>query len=222
MAVKDIAENYRAVRESLPQYVKIVAACKTRSAEEVEAIIDAGVTMVGENYVQEAEDKHAALGEKANQVEWHMIGHLQKNKINKALPVFDCFQCVDSAKLARHLNKRADRILPVYIEVNIAGEESKYGIEPSRTRDLARRICEVPKLRLEGLMTMEPYFEDPEDARPYFRRMRALFERLREETLPGASLEVLSMGMTNSYRVAVDEGSNMVRVGTALFGPREY
>ena len=222
MAVNDIAENYRTIRDSIPHYVKIVAAAKTRSAEEVGALIDAGASMVGENYVQEAEDKHAALGEKADKVEWHMIGHLQKNKINKALPIFDVFQCVDSAKLARHLNKRADRILPVYIEVNIAGEDSKYGIEPSRTRELARRICELPKLRLEGLMTMEPYFEDPEEARPYFRHMRALFERLREETLPGASLDVLSMGMTNSYEVAVQEGSNMVRLGTALFGPREH
>lgn len=222
MPATDIAENYRKIRESIPDHVQLLAACKTRSAEEVGAVIDAGIEMVGENYVQEARQKRAALGEKADRVQWHMIGHLQKNKINKALPVFDVFQSVDSAKIARHLDKRADRVLPVYIEVNIAGEGSKYGVSPAGTRDLARRVRELPKLRLEGLMTMEPYFEDPEKARPYFRRMRELFERLRQEELPDGDLRVLSMGMTNSYRVAIEEGATMVRIGTALFGPRSY
>jgi len=220
MGALEAAENYRRIRQSIPGHVAIVVAAKTRTSEEVKAVIDAGAEIVGENYVQEADRKRQHLGAKTRRVQWHMIGRLQKNKINKALSVFDVIQSVDSVALARAIDKRAGRVVPVYIEVNIGGEASKSGIEPEGVTALARQICELPNLRLEGLMTMEPYFEDPERARPYFRRMNELFGELRQAKLPGAALSVLSMGMTNSYRVAIEEGANMIRIGTAIFGPR--
>ena len=220
MGALDAGENYRRIRESVPEHVAIVVAGKTRTGEEIEAVIDAGATVIGENYVQEADRKRQQLGAKAQRVQWHMIGRLQKNKINKALPVFDVIQSVDSHALATAIDKRAGRIVPVYIEVNIGGEATKSGVEPEGVAALARQICSLPNLRLEGLMTMEPYFEDAERARPYFRRMRELFGQLQEAALPGAALSVLSMGMTNSYRVAIEEGATMVRIGTAIFGPR--
>jgi len=221
MGPHEVAENYRRIRESIPAHVTLVAAAKTRSPEEVAAAIDAGAQVIGENYVQEAERKRSALGSRADRVRWDLIGHLQSNKVNKALPVFDLIQTVDSPRLASAIDKRAQRTVPVYIEVNIAAEQTKSGASPEAVLDLARHICQLQHLRLEGLMTMEPYFDEPERARPYFRRMKDLFERLRDAELPGAALSVLSMGMTNSYRVAIEEGANMVRVGTAIFGERK-
>jgi len=221
MGPHEVAENYRRIRESIPAHVTLVAAAKTRSPEEVAAAIDAGAQVIGENYVQEAERKRSALGSRADRVRWDLIGHLQSNKVNKALPVFDLIQTVDSPRLASAIDKRAQRTVPVYIEVNIAAEQTKSGASPEAVLDLARHICQLQHLRLEGLMTMEPYFDEPERARPYFRRMKDLFERLRDADLPGAALSVLSMGMTNSYRVAIEEGANMVRVGTAIFGERK-
>ena len=215
-----IAENYRRVRESIPDNVTIVAAAKTRSADQIREAVEAGVDIIGENYVQEAQRVYEALGEDAGRVQWHMIGHLQRNKINKALPVFDLIQTVDSPRLARGLDKRVESELPVFMQVNVAGEESKYGVPVEEAWELAEVICDLPKLRLEGLMTMEPYFEDPEKARPYFRRMKDVFDEMKENDELGRHLSTLSMGMTNSYRVAVDEGATMVRVGTAIFGPR--
>jgi pyridoxal phosphate enzyme (YggS family) len=176
--------------------------------------------MIGENYVQEAERHFTELGELARRVEWHLIGHLQRNKVNRALPLFDMLQSVDSLRLGRAISKRADEPVPLLVEINIAGEESKYGVDVEKALELVERLGELEKLRVRGLMTMEPYLEDPDEARPYFRRMRELFERAREIDAPNVSMDVLSMGMTNSYRVAVEEGANMVRVGTAIFGPR--
>jgi len=215
-----ITENYRRIREGVPADVAIVAAAKTRTSEEIVEAVGAGVRIIGENYVQEAEAARAALGEAAREVEWHMIGHLQRNKVNKALPLFDVVQTVDSLKLARSLDARAEGPLRVYVEVNVAGEESKSGVAPEGVRSLLEEIGEMQNLRVEGLMTMEPYFDDAERARPYLRRMKGVFDELRAAALPGVDLKVLSMGMTNSYRVAIEEGANMVRVGTAIFGPR--
>ncbi len=217
----NIADNYRRLRDSVPEHVTIVGATKTRSADEIREAIHAGLGVIGENYVQEAREKHAALADAAGEAEWHMIGHLQRNKINKALPLFDLIQTVDSPRLAKGISKRADTPVPVFIQVNIAEEESKYGVAPDATFELAEQVSDLPGLRLKGLMTMEPYFEDPEDARPYFRRMRELYEEMRDDNRFGEGIETLSMGMTNSYRVAIDEGANMVRVGTAIFGPRK-
>jgi len=220
MAQESAADNFSEIRDSLPDDVRLVVAAKGRKGREIREVIEAGARLVGENYVQDAERHRLELGEAAEQVEWHLIGHLQRNKVNRALPLFDMIQSLDSLRLARAIEKRTDEPVPALIEVNIAGEESKHGIPVEEVGEFARRIAELPVLRVRGLMTMEPYMEDPEGARPYFRRMGELFEELRAHDLPGVDMEILSMGMTNSWRVAVEEGSNMVRIGTAIFGPR--
>ncbi|MFO8006277.1 MAG: YggS family pyridoxal phosphate-dependent enzyme [Candidatus Brocadiia bacterium] len=214
------ADNYRRIRESLPEEVALVVAAKGRSGRQLAEVVRAGARLIGENYVQEAERHFTELGELARRVEWHLIGHLQRNKVNRGLPLFDMLQSVDSLRLGRAISKRADEPVPLLVEINIAGEESKYGVDVGKALELVEHLGELEKLRVRGLMTMEPYLEDPDEARPYFRRMRELFERAHEIDAPNVSMDVLSMGMTNSYRVAVEEGANMVRVGTAIFGPR--
>jgi pyridoxal phosphate enzyme (YggS family) len=214
------AENYRRIRESLPSEVQLVVAAKGRQGRELAEVVEAGATAIGENYVQEAQRHRAELGELSEKVQWQLIGHLQRNKINRALALFGLIQSLDSPRLARGLDKRADGPVATLVEVNIAGEKSKGGVPPGEVRSLLAGVAEFERVGVEGLMTMEPYAEDPEEARPYFRRMRELFEELKEFSAPNVRMEVLSMGMTNSYEVAVEEGSNMVRLGTALFGPR--
>ena len=214
-----IAENYRRIRDSLPEDVVLLVAAKGRTPEQVAQVVEAGARVIGENYVQEAQSAVAGLGAAARQVEWHMIGHLQRNKVNKALPLFDVIQTVDSLRLARTLDARARSALRTFVEVNVGGEDGKSGVAPAEVKALLDEMAGLQKLRVEGVMTMEPYFEDPERARPYFQRMRALYEDLAGLRWPNVEMKVLSMGMTNSYRVAVEEGANMVRVGTAVFGP---
>ena len=214
-------DNYRRIRDALPPEVTLVVAAKGRSPEEVAEVIEAGADAVGENYVQEAARHREALGEGAAGTEWHLIGHLQRNKVNQALPLFDVIQSVDSMRLARAIDRRAAGPVRVLVEVNIGGEESKFGAPPESVPDLLRGVAELQNVRVEGLMTMEPPLADPNDARPYFRRMRGLFEEAGGLGLPGVEMRVLSMGMTRSYSVAVEEGANMVRIGTAIFGPRE-
>ncbi len=229
-----IAERYTHLKQSVPPQVTIVLAAKTRSPEEIEEAIDAGATDIGENYVQEAEAAHSALGDKAGQVNWHMIGHLQKNKINKALQVFDVIQTVESLKKAGDIDKRVPaakdgaHVLPVYLEVNIGGEETKTGISPGDYDDFEQHLINVVRgmtrfehVRLEGLMTMGPLTSDPEGLRPYFRRVREMFDRIIDLGLPHVNMKHLSMGMTHSYQVAIEEGANMIRVGTAVFGERK-
>ena len=221
-----ITENYLRIREKVPDEVTILAAAKERSPEEVAEIIEAGVSHIGENYVQEAENIGKALGHAAKAVQWHMIGHLQTNKINKALRIFDVIQTVDSLAKAEAIDQRIERAaggaMPVYIEVNIGSEISKAGVDPDfdTIKDLAERISALANLRLQGIMTLGPIFGDPEKNRPYFRQTKEIFDRIRDMNLPQVEMKTLSMGMTNSYRVAIEEGSNMVRIGTALFGER--
>ncbi len=221
-----ITDNFQRLRQEIPEHVTIVVAAKTRDLEEVEEVIDAGATDIGENYVQEAEAMFQAFGDKAEQVRWHMIGALQKNKINKALPIFDVFQTVDSLEKAVALNKRTARlnkVLPVYIEVNIGGESSKSGMPPEydSIEQLVRDIAALEYLRVEGLMTMAPFTPDPEESRPYFRETKKIFDNIAKLDLPNVSMKTLSMGMSDSYKVAIEEGSTMVRLGTIIFGPRE-
>lgn len=227
-----IRENYTRLREEIPQNVTILVSCKTRTGEQVEEAIDAGVTDIGENYVQEAGSLRSSLEGKAKEVRWHMIGHLQTNKINKALRIFDVVQTVDSLQKATAIDKRVEKAtkktVPVYIEINIGNENSKAGIKPQEhepfeeyIEKLVRDMSTLSHLRLEGLMTMGPRFGDPEAVRPYFRRTRKVFERIRSLNLSHVDMKYLSMGMTNSYRVAIEEGSNMVRIGTAVFGKRK-
>jgi len=226
-----ISTNYARIRHGIPDYVTIIVSCKTRTAEEIEEVIDVGATDIGENYAQEAGQMFSALQKKAAKVRWHMIGHLQTNKINKALRIFDVIQTVDSLEKAAAIDKRVERarkrIMPVFIEINIGGEESKAGIKPDEhepfedyIEKLITDMSEFEHLRVEGLMTMGPRFGNPEDSRPYFARMRRIFEKIKELGLPNVNMKYLSMGMTNSYKVAMEEGSNMIRIGTAIFGER--
>jgi pyridoxal phosphate enzyme (YggS family) len=221
-----IAERYSAIRRELPPAVAIVLAAKTRTAGEVREAIAAGVSDIGYNYVQEAVTVKEALGEAGAALTWHLIGHLQTNKVNKALGVFNVIQTVDSVQAAQALGKRVESsgkpCLPVLIEVNIAQERNKSGAEPQLRvlKELAAAIGSFSRLRLEGLMTMGPAVDDPEQLRPHFRRARELFEGLRDLDTAGADIRTLSMGMSDSYVVAVEEGSTMVRLGTIVFGPR--
>ena len=220
-----IAKNYQKIREEIPGSVTIVLAGKTRTMKEIEEVIEAGATDIGENYVQEAEKMYDSLGEKTKKVRWHMIGHLQKNKINNALRIFDVIQTVDSLEKAVAIDKRAQgagKTNSVYIEINIGSEMTKAGIKPEYevVENLVRKISKFEHLSLEGLMTMGPRFGDPEDSRPYFRKTKDVFERIKALNLPGVKMETLSMGMSNSYKVAIEEGSNMVRLGTVVFGER--
>jgi pyridoxal phosphate enzyme (YggS family) len=221
-----IKENYLSIREEIPDEVTIVLAAKTRTREEILEVIDAGATDIGENYVQEAERLRIELDEDAERVRWHMIGNLQKNKINKALGVFDVIQTVDSTQKAIDIDKRAARenvVIPVFIEINIGSEFTKSGVAPDYTivEDMVGEIIGLDHVRLEGLMTMGPRFGNPEDSRPYFKKTREIFERLNRVGFPDLNMKTLSMGMSNSYRVAIEEGSNMIRLGSVIFGERD-
>ena len=223
-----IRENYQKIREEIPDNVTIVLASKTRTPEEIEEVIEAGAADIGENYVQEAENMYNALSEKAKRVKWHMIGHLQRNKINRAVKLFDILQTVDSLETAAAIDKRVEtageKIIQVLIEINIGSEMTKAGIKPEyeTVENLVKEISEFEHLQLEGLMTMGPRFGNPEDSRKYFQKTRGIFEKIRAANFPNVDMKTLSMGMSNSYKTAIEEGSNMVRVGTIVFGERKY
>jgi PLP dependent protein len=230
----NIKEKYKQLRNEIPDHVKIVLAGKTKTTDEIREVIEAGATDIGENYVQEAEFIKKELGEQAKSVNWHMIGHLQKNKINKALPLFDMIQTVDSLKKARDIDKRAakagKKLIPVLIEINIGNEDSKTGLRPEEfepfedyMNKFITDFSAFQHLQLEGLMTMGPRFGNPEDSRLYFRRTKHIFDTIKNDiSLPNVKMKYLSMGMSNSYKVAIEEGSNMVRPGTVVFGKRNY
>ncbi len=226
----DVAANYRMLLQRIgvaaakagrnPQEVKLLGAAKSQHVELVRAALNAGVKLIGENYVQETADKKIKLSELA---EWHMIGHLQRNKAKTAVEIFDVIESMDNIALARELDKQGSRrkkTVRVLIEVNLAGEQSKYGVAKGKVEDLVRAVGELPSIRLEGLMAVPPFHEDPEDVRPYFRALRQLRERLTDLRIANVDLTELSMGMSHDYTVAVEEGATIVRVGTALFGPR--
>ncbi len=216
----EIKRRCEGILKRVPDHVTILAAAKQRSPEEVRAAIAAGISHIGENYVQEALAKRPRVPEPAT---WHMIGHLQRNKAKKALKVFDWLQTLDSLKLAARLERllaQGERRLPVLVEVNIGREPQKAGVLPEDLGDFVRELSRFPHLEVRGLMAIPPEPEEPEDSRPYFREMRRLFEELSREGIPGVRMEVLSMGMSADWEVAVDEGATMIRLGTALFGPR--
>jgi pyridoxal phosphate enzyme (YggS family) len=216
-----IAANVRRILETLPPGVILVAAAKERTPEEVEAALRAGVTHVGHNYVQEAERMVPAIKEKAR---WHMIGHLQKNKVKKAVGLFDMIETVDSWPLAELIDQHCaalSKTMPVLVEINSGREANKTGVLPDEMDDLVRHMSDLPHIHVQGLMTMGPRFGDPEDARPYFQATKAAFDRLTRAHIPNVEMRYLSMGMSNSYQVAIEEGANMVRLGTRLFGERQ-
>jgi len=215
-----IKENIRKILEELPADVQLVAAAKTRTVAEIVEAIQAGLTIIGHNYVQEAERAFEAIGPKAK---WHMIGHLQSNKAKKAVRIFDMIETVDSLKLAKAIDKACRNInksMPVLIEINSGEESQKAGVIPSDAVSLIKEISELENVTIMGLMTMGPFSGDPEDARPYFKKTRELFKDIEQTNLSGIEMRYLSMGMSNSYRVALEEGANLVRIGTRIFGER--
>jgi hypothetical protein len=216
-----IRERVQEILRELPAGVKLLGAAKTRTPEEILEAVDAGLTIIGENYVQEAERAVAAMGNKA---EWHMIGHLQTNKVKKAVKVFDAIETVDSVRLAQEIDRcceKIGRVMPVLIEVNSGEEGQKAGVMPAEALSLIQEISTLKNVRVVGLMTMGPLSGDPEESRPYFRKTRELFDQVKARGVPGVEMRVLSMGMSDSYKVAVEEGATLVRVGTGIFGPRQ-
>jgi pyridoxal phosphate enzyme (YggS family) len=215
-----IKEKVKKILDELPEGVELVAAAKTRTPDEIKQAVEAGVKIIGENYVQEAQEAFNAVGYRAR---WHFIGHLQRNKVKDAVKIFDMTETVDSWRLAQEIDKRVsgeNKVMPVLIEVNSGREEQKFGVLPEDVEILARKIAVLPHLRLQGLMTMGPMVGDPENARPYFVETRRVFESLKKLSIPGVEMKYLSMGMTNSYKIAIEEGANIVRIGTRIFGPR--
>lgn len=219
--VEMVKQNVSQILSELPDGVQLVAAAKTRRPEEILEAVEAGVKMIGENYVQEAEKAYEVVGDR---VEWHFIGHLQSNKVKRAVRLFDMIETVDSVELAREIDKRCaeiGKIMPVLIEVNSGREKQKSGVLPEAVEQLAKEISTLPNVRLRGLMTMGPRFGNPEDSRPYFVETRRIFEKIKKLNLPDIEMKYLSMGMTNSYKIAVEEGANVVRLGSKIFGERD-
>jgi len=202
--------------------IQLVAVSKTKPAEKVIEAFDAGLTVFGENYVQEAREKFNALY--AYPISWHFIGHLQRNKAKYAVKMFDLIHTVDSEKLAREVDKQAakvDKNQKVLVQVNIAQEATKSGISADETLRLIQAMLPLQHLSIQGLMTMPPFFNEPEKARPYFRALRQLRDEIQAANIPGVSMKTLSMGMTGDFEVAIQEGATLVRIGTAIFGERE-
>lgn len=217
-----ITDNLALIRESIGNdEVVIIAVTKTQSVAVIREAVEAGLSVVGENRVQEAVEKAAQLTDLP--LEWHLIGHLQTNKVKQAVALFSLIHSVDSERLANEIDRCArlvGKVQDVLIQVNVAGEESKSGIAPAQAENLAILMDSLPNLRLCGAMTIAPLVEDAEMTRPVFREMRILYERLRQKMTRPDDFRWLSMGMTHDYRIAVAEGANMVRIGTGLFGAR--
>ena len=217
-----IAENARKILSEIPENVRVVAAAKSRTAAEIREVIDAGITLIGENYLQEARAVIPEIGDRAG---WHFIGHIQTNKVKHIVPLFDMIETLDSLQLAETIDRQAERhgkIMPVLIEVNSAREPQKAGDLPDDVLPFIRRINTFEHIRIQGLMTMGPFLDDPEGLRPYFRATRSLFDQVAKEGVPGVEMKHLSMGMSDSYRIAIDEGATLIRIGTRIFGPRDY
>ncbi|CAB1075017.1 Pyridoxal phosphate-containing protein YggS [Olavius algarvensis Delta 1 endosymbiont] len=215
--IKQAAENCQRPADS----IKLIAVSKTKPAEVVREAIDAGVTDLGENYIQEAREKVNTLA--AANANWHFIGHLQSNKAKYAVRLFDLIHSVDSLKLANELNKYAhknDKIQPILVQVNVAREDSKSGVYVEDTVALLKGIGQLANVSVKGLMTMPPYFNAPEKVRPFFAALRKLRDRIKSENIPNIAMDELSMGMTGDFEAAIEEGATLVRIGTAIFGER--
>ena len=216
-----LLQRIKTVKTRLPSHVTLVAAAKTRSPQQVLDCIDAGIAWVGHNYVQEAQSMIDQIGRDA--AHWTMIGHLQRNKAKVAVRLFDSIQTVDSLRLAKAIDrecKKISRIMPILIEVNAAREPQKAGAFPEDVRDLITEVAKFEAISVKGLMTMGPAVQDPEALRPVFRETKSLFDALAAAKIPRVAMETLSMGMSSSYEIAVEEGATMIRLGTTLFGPR--
>lgn len=227
----NVEDNIRHVREVMAEAarrsgrpasaIRLMAVTKTVDDDRILAAIRTGVEIIGENYVQEAKRKIEKLGKAG---EWHLIGRLQTNKAKFAVHLFDMIHSVDRLDLAAELDRRAraaGRVIPILIEVNVSGEESKSGIPLNSAMDLVRLVAPLENLSIRGLMTMPPWFDDPEESRPYFRALRDLRDKIAGEAIPRIEMRELSMGMTDDYVVAIEEGATIIRIGRGIFGERK-
>jgi len=219
--VSAIEENVKKLIDELPEGVELLAAAKRRKPEEILEAVNAGVKIIGESYIKEAKKAYGLVGDKA---EWHFIGipQIEKHDLlkRKNLEMFDMIQTIDCIEIAEDINNKCagfDKVMPVLIEVNSGSEPQKFGILPKNVVGLVKKVSTLSNLKLMGLMTMGPRFGDPEKTRPYFQKTRELFERIKTMNLPGIEMKYLSMGMTNSYKAALEEGANIVRVGNKIF-----
>jgi PLP dependent protein len=215
--VSHITVNIQKILAELPSGVELVTVVKGRSPDEILEAIEAGAKVIGENYLQEADKARETVG---NRVKWHFIGHLQRNKVKKAIGLFDTIETVDSLALAHDLDKHCGEtgtIMPVMVEVNSGREPQKWGVLPEQVKQVVEGIAHLSHLKVTGLMTMGPRVGNPEDARAYFVTTRHLFEEIRSHQLPNVEMKYLSMGMSNSYRVALQEGANIIRLGRQIF-----
>lgn len=226
----EVEANYRRLMDRIaaaaarsgrrPEDIRLLAAIKSQKIETVREAVRCGVRLLGENYVQEAARKIEVIG---GEVEWHMIGHLQRNKARLALRVFSVIESLDSVALARALNEEAEkqqRLCRVFVEVKLADEPRKAGVSRGELEPLLEEVAKLPRLRVEGLMAIPPYREDPEEVRPFFRTLARLRASVADLGLPNVEPRELSMGMTHDFEVAIEEGATLVRIGTGLFGPR--
>ena len=204
-----------------PASIGLVAVSKTKPVSLMVEAIDAGITDIGENRVQEAQSKHPQID---RPVKWHLVGHLQRNKVKQALPIFDLIHSVDSSRLLTEIDRRSaesNRPTEVLIQVNTSAEPSKYGLEPDQTLNFIESAHPYTHVRIIGLMTIGAFLPDPEAVRPMFALLRQLREKIISQQFPNVEMDILSMGMTNDFEVAIEEGANLIRVGTAIFGERE-
>lgn len=227
--MEQIEKNWTALRARInlaceqarrdPDEIEVVAVGKTRTADEIRAVAERGLTVVGENRVQEADGKIAVLSEG---IIWHLIGHLQRNKAKRAVALFEMIQSVDSLRVARALDLQAGEVQKtqdVLLQVNTSGEQSKFGVSPTAANELAAGVANLNNLKVRGLMTIGAHSENKSKIRASFRGLREVREQLRE--MPGVDMSILSMGMSGDFELAISEGANMIRLGTALFGPRK-
>lgn len=227
-----LKENYRNVQENIQRAcekvnrsvdeVTLISVSKTKPLSMLQEAYDCGAREYGENKVQEMTEKEGQL---PKDIHWHMIGHLQTNKVKYIAPYVHLIHSVDSLKLAQEINRQGEkcnRSIPILIEVNIAEEESKFGIKKDETISLVREISKLPHVAIKGLMTIAPFVDDPEENRVYFRGIKELSVDIANENIDNVRMDVLSMGMTGDYMVAIEEGATMVRVGTGIFGERDY
>lgn len=223
-----IKNNIRIIKEKIkraalktnrnPEKIKLVAVTKTVTIEQIKEAINAGIKIIGENKVHEAKEKYHIL---TAEIEWHLVGHLQTNKVKYAVEIFDLIHSVDSVKLAKEIDKRSlqfRKISNVLIEVNVSGEDTKYGIKPEEAELFIKKISEFPRISVRGLMTIAPMVKDKEETRPYFGKLRELSEEIKSKNIRNVKMDYLSMGMTEDFEIAIEEGANMVRIGRGIFG----
>jgi pyridoxal phosphate enzyme, YggS family len=227
-----VSENIQSVRERIDDAcrrvkrvndVELIAVTKTVDVDRIKEAIDCGIGIIGENRVQEITEKYLQMAD--TKVAWHMIGYLQTNKIKYIVDKVSMIESVDSLKLAQEINKHfqsCGRIIDILVEINIGGEPNKHGIDPDKTVDFITEVSQLPNLRICGLMTVAPAVEIKEYVRPYFARMREIYQEVRLKNIHNVNMKYLSMGMTGDFEIAVEEGANIVRVGSGIFGQRKY